>query len=115
MQERRIAVVKLSDSFSDFWNQFARELNVEVVTLDGTEPFAFTGTFAAILLASGGAESEAGAWLQSHKVPAGTPVFAVGADPGRRVAIRLMSRGLTDYFRYMRLCPPPRYRDVIRP
>jgi DNA-binding NtrC family response regulator len=100
MDDRRILVVKLTESFGDFWNQFARDVGVGILTKGSKDPISCPGTAVAIVLAAGGAEQDVPGWLQRHEIPAGAPLFVVGADPSRRTGIKLVSRGATDYFAF---------------
>src|SRR5258707_6521292 len=95
-----LCVVVLSEAFKGFWNDLASDLDV---ALDMVEPRAGevvtprAGT-AAVVVAAGGAESEAIQWLGQQAAPRGIPVFVVGTDPGRRTAMQLTARGADDYF-----------------
>ncbi|HLB35692.1 MAG TPA: sigma-54 dependent transcriptional regulator [Gemmatimonadales bacterium] len=96
--ETNVLVARLSESFSDVWRQLGAGLSTEVRMVPSTEARGISQATAAVLLAAGGAEREALEWLERHAVPAGTPVFVVGSDTGRRIAARVVSRGASDYF-----------------
>ncbi len=98
MPEAVVLVARLSDSFSDVWRQLGTGLDTEVRVVPWADAGAIPPATAAVLLAAGGAEREAVEWLERHNVPAGTPVFVVGSDPGRRVAAGVVSHGASDYF-----------------
>jgi len=51
-----------------------------------------------VIVAAGGTEREALAWLDGRPHWPGVEVFVVGADPGRRLAIETLARGASDYF-----------------
>jgi len=91
-----ILVVTLSDSFADLWAQFGADLGVSIrlAEADATLP----RDCAAIVLAAGGAEREALAWLEASGGSDRVAIFAVGCDPGRRIAAQLVGRGAKDYF-----------------
>ena len=95
MGDTAILVVKLSDSFTDLWAQFATDLGISIRL---TDPDAtLPPDCAAIVLAAGGAEREALTWLEARGSDR-VAIFAVGCDPGRRIAAQLVGRGAKDYF-----------------
>ncbi len=98
MEDVSILVVQLSESFGDLWEHLAGDLGVEVRPLKLSEAGAVGPEVAAIVLAAGGAEREALEWLDGHEPPSAVPVFAVGSDPGRRIAAQLVVHGANDYF-----------------
>jgi DNA-binding NtrC family response regulator len=98
MGEVSLFVVRLSDSFLDLWPKLAAALDADVRLAASGEAGAIPAGTAAVVLAAGGAEREAGDWLERHEAPAAAPVFVVGSDPGRRTATQLMARGASDYF-----------------
>jgi two-component system response regulator HydG len=93
-----IFVVQLSEAFGGFWHDLAADLGVDVRHLDVGDTPPGSQEAAAILLAAGGAERDALDWLETHDVRTLGPVFAVGADPGRRITAQLVGRGAKDYF-----------------
>ncbi|MFQ5938028.1 MAG: sigma 54-interacting transcriptional regulator, partial [Acidiferrobacterales bacterium] len=93
--------MKFSDSFSDLWPALAQDLGAQSIVVEDCddcelEPAALDS--AAIVLAAGGAEPQVLDWLSRHEAPVGIPLFAVGSDPGRRIAIQVVSQGARDYF-----------------
>ncbi len=98
VNQLRILVVKLSDSFSDVWRQLGNDLDVGVALCEESELQSTQSDIAAVLLAAGGAEQEVLAWLDRHDTPIDIPTFAVGSDTGRRTAIQIAARGVSDYF-----------------
>src|SRR5574341_1132809 len=98
MSDTNVLVARLSESFSEVWRQLGSGLDTDVRLVSSAEGGSISATTAAVLLAAGGAEREALEWLERHGVPAGTPVFVVGSDPGRRIAARVVSHGASDYF-----------------
>jgi len=98
MSDVSILVTRLSDSFSDMWQQLGNGVNAPMRVVGPAETSGVHPGTAAILLAAGGAEREAVEWLERHEVPPGVPVFVVGSDPGRRIAARVVSHGAADYF-----------------
>lgn len=93
-----VLVAQFSESFEDVWQQLATDLSVDVQYVAGTDLRTVPPGLAALVLAAGGAEYEALEWLEHCTAPAGIPVLAVGADPNRRTAAQIVSRGATDYF-----------------
>ena len=94
----RLTVIAVSDAFREFWNDLATDLCVAIdhhSTADAAVAHADT---AAVIVAAGGAEREAAQWLERRRAPAGTPLFVVGTDPGRRTAMEVVLRGARDYF-----------------
>jgi DNA-binding NtrC family response regulator len=93
-----VLVAQFSESFDDVWQQLATDLSVDVQYVAGTELRIVPPGLAALVLAAGGEECAALEWLEHCAVPAGVPVLAIGADPNRRTAAQMVSRGATDYF-----------------
>ncbi|MDP3772909.1 MAG: sigma-54 dependent transcriptional regulator [Gemmatimonadales bacterium] len=98
MEKVRVIVVRLSDAFAELWEQLARDLGAEIWEHPRTDPCMSPPDVAAVLLAAGGAEQEARDWLDRHSATCEAPIFAVGADPGRRIAAQVVARGARDYF-----------------
>ena len=98
MGDVNILVTRLSDSFSDVWQQLSNGVNAPMRMVGPADTGPVLPGTAAVLLAAGGAEREALEWLERHNVPSGIPLFVVGSDPGRRIAARVVSQGATDYF-----------------
>jgi len=94
----RILVVVLSESFSSLWERLESTGRVTYSIVGSNSPIPLTPDVAAVVLAAGGVEKAVADWLEEHEVPAGVPVYAVGADPGRRIAAYLVGRGASDYF-----------------
>ncbi|HVH10162.1 MAG TPA: sigma 54-interacting transcriptional regulator [Gemmatimonadales bacterium] len=96
--EIQLAVIRLSDSFADFWPALARELGVslsEWVGVPGERP---PPTIGAVLVAAGGHESEVPALLTQLAVPADVAVIAVGSATAYRLAAQIVAAGAADYF-----------------
>ena len=93
-----LLVVRLSDSFADFWAAVARDVGVSLAewTPGSAEPVAPDP--AIVLVAGGGHESEIAALLPSLPVPGGVPVIAVGAATSYRIAAQVVAAGAADYF-----------------
>jgi DNA-binding NtrC family response regulator len=98
MADVNLLVTRLSDSFSDVWQQLGIGVNTPVRVVGPADTGVVLPGTAAVLLAAGGAEHEAIEWLERHDVPPGIPVYVVGSDPGRRIAARAVSSGAADYF-----------------
>jgi len=93
-----LLVVQLSESFSELWGQISRDLGTDVRVIGEDDLGAVGPEVALTVLAAGGAEREAEEWLDGHELPPSVPVLVVGADPGRRMAARIVAHGATDYF-----------------
>ncbi len=101
-----LAVFRLSDSFSDFWPLLAREAGATVAAWEPGDPQP-SGA-AMIVIAAGGREGDVPAELGRLERTAGLPVVVVGADPSRRLALRVAAAGASDYLVL------PEDRDVLR-
>ncbi len=93
-----LLVVRLSDSFADFWPVVARDVGA---VLAEWAPAA--GEFApldpaVVLIAAGGHETEIAALLPRLPVQSGIPVIAVGATASHRIAAQVVAAGAADYF-----------------
>lgn len=98
MTSTRLVVVKLSDSFERLWHELAQAFGVESLTVANGDAVAIPPDAAAILVAAGSAETDVPDWLDRHGFSRSVPIFAVGTDPGRRLAMQIVRRGATDYF-----------------
>ncbi|MDH5642825.1 MAG: sigma-54 dependent transcriptional regulator [Gemmatimonadota bacterium] len=97
MAEGRIIVVVLSDSFDSLWEDVAGSLKVGVTKVEPCEIIDAHGAVS-VVLAAGGAERDATAWLNTSGLSSETPVFVIGADPSRRTAAQVVAAGARDYF-----------------
>jgi two-component system response regulator HydG len=104
-----LLVVRLTDSFSEFWPLLAGELDVPLIEREPTLPEPLPAAIA-LVLAAGGAELEVESVLQRlvPTLPRSLPVFVVGASTAHRVAARVVAAGATDYFAL------PEDRDALR-
>ena len=100
MNRLRILVVRLSDSFTDAWDELARDVGGEISYCDNGDLAADPLRTAAVLVAAGGVEREAMEWLEGHEWPAAVPLYVVGADPSRRTGTQIAAGGATDYFAF---------------
>ncbi len=73
-------------------------LELDVCRLDPTGHVPASRETAAVVVAAGGREREAVYWIDQREAPPGAPLFVVGADPGRRIAVQIVARGASDYF-----------------
>ena len=94
----RLCVIPISEAFRGFWHVLAEDLAVAIDVLGPADAVAPRPDTVAVILAAGGAERDAVRWLETHKVPAGVAALVVGTDTGRRIAMKLVSRGASDYF-----------------
>ncbi len=103
-----LLVVRLTDSFSDFWPILARDSGVPLSEwIPSTDELPPPGA-AMVLLAAGGHETQIAALLPQLSVPADIPVIAVGASVSHRVAAQALAAGVSDYFAL------PDDRDALR-
>ncbi|MDH3291115.1 MAG: sigma-54 dependent transcriptional regulator [Gemmatimonadota bacterium] len=94
-----LAIVQVSDAFSELWSELAMGFGVDARIYAAADACpSGGGDVIASIVAAGGAEWQAVEWLENHWVASEQPLFVVGADPGRRIAIQLVSHGATDYF-----------------
>ncbi len=90
--------------------EFAREFSGDLTALasslgvgaEFSEPrphdSVLFGRVAAVVLACPGSERQALEWIAGCSEPEAATFFAVGRDPGRRLALEFVSRGARDYF-----------------
>ncbi len=91
-----LAVVELSDSFRQVWDDLAGELGITAArfTVSDTLP----SSALAVVLAAGGEEDQAVDMLPAiHRAPH-VPVYVVGGQPSHRFGVETLRRGGTDYF-----------------
>ena len=95
-----LLIVRLTDSFSDFWPLLAQELDVPLVDwrppAAGGEPPP-PGA-AIVLIAAGGSEPDLPTFLPQLNLPSDLPVAAIGASTSHRVAAHAVRAGAADYF-----------------
>ena len=94
----RASVIVISAAFGEFWNDLGEDLHVAIDLIDATASVTYHPDTAVVIVAAGGAERDAIHWLASHRVSQGPPVLVVGTDPGRRVAMQMVSHRASDYF-----------------
>jgi two-component system response regulator HydG len=107
----RLVVVRLSDSFAEFWPLVAGEVGAQLVERPAVpaEPVpADSVETAAIVLAAGGCEHQLAEFLRRFAAPRGVPILAVGASTGHRHAAHAVAAGAADYFAL------PEDRDALR-
>ena len=104
----RLVVVRLSDSFAEFWPLVAAEVEVQVEERLPTSAEPVPGDTAAIVLAAGGCEQRLAEFLRQFAAPRGVPILAVGASTGHRHAAHAVAAGAADYFAL------PEDRDALR-
>jgi DNA-binding NtrC family response regulator len=106
--ENALLVVRLTDSFSDFWPLLAAELKVPLLEwrpADGEPP---PPGVALVLIAAGGAEPELPGFIPTMTLPSDVPIIAVGAATTHRLAAQAVAAGAADYLAL------PDDRDVLR-
>ena len=103
-----LVVVRLTDSFADFWPLLGEELDVPLVAWQPGEGEPPPPGAAIVLLAAGGAEPDLPAFLSELSLPSDIPVAAVGAATSHRLAAHAVAAGAADYFAL------PDDRDALR-
>jgi DNA-binding NtrC family response regulator len=103
----RLLVVRLSDSFAEFWPLMAQEVGAELVDRPAAPVEPVPGETAAVVVAAGGCEHQLAEFLRGFAAP-GVPILAVGASTGHRHAARAVAAGAADYFAL------PEDRDALR-
>ncbi len=93
-----LLVVRLTDSFGDFWPLLAGEVGVPLREWRPAEEESPPPGAAIILLAAGGVEAELPAVIQHLAVPSDVPILATGAAPSHRLAAQAVAAGAADYF-----------------
>ncbi len=102
-----LVVLRLSDSFSDFWALLARELGVPLVLADASTDTLPPNTLA-VVVAAGGAEAEVGPLLGRLGLSGAVPLVVAGASTSHRVAAQAVAAGAADYYAL------PEDRDALR-
>ena len=77
--EVSLLVVRLSDSFSDFWPMLARDVGLPLSEWHPAADEVLPRGPALIILAAGGREAEISDVLAQLAIPADVPVWAVGS------------------------------------
>ena len=103
-----LVVVRLTESFGDFWPLLATELDDPLVEWRPAEGELPPPGAAIVLIAAGGAEPDLPAFLSDLSVPSDIPVAAVGAATSHRLAAHAVAAGAADYFAL------PEDRDALR-
>ncbi len=106
--ETVVLVVRLTDSFSEFWPLLADELKVPLLEwrpADGEPP---PPGAALVVLAAGGVEPDLPGFIPTLVAPSAVPIIAVGAATGHRLAAQAVAAGAADYLAL------PDDRDVLR-
>lgn len=103
-------VIRLSDSFAEFWPLLAREVAADLVDLSAPDArdVSLPADTAAILVAAGGVEPTLADAIRAVAAPAGVPLLAIGASTGHRHAAHAVAAGAADYFAL------PDDRDALR-
>ena len=94
----RLSIITISVAFGEFWYDLAGDLNATIDLVGRDGPAIEGPETAAAIVAAGGAEHEAIAWLATRTPSRTIPLFVVGTDPGRRTAMQALAHGATDYF-----------------
>ena len=92
-----LLVVRLSDSFADFWPVLAREVGVPVAEWTPAADERPPAGAGVVLVAAGGHEGEIPGLMSRLSMPADIPVIAVGSSVSHRVAAQAVAGGAADY------------------
>ena len=103
-----LLVIRVSDSFADFWPLLAREQGIAVVEWSPDSGDAMPAGAALAIVAAGGREPDLPTLLPGIASQTGAPLLAVGALTSHRVAARAVAAGAADYFAL------PEDRDALR-
>jgi two-component system, NtrC family, response regulator HydG len=106
--ETFLLVVRVSDSFSEFWPLLAREHGMALIEWSPESDDPVPSGAAILIVAAGGREEELVPALARLGTPGDGPVIAVGAIPSHRLAARAVASGAADYFAL------PEDRDALR-
>jgi two-component system response regulator HydG len=94
----RLLVVRLTDSFGEYWPLLAAEVGVPLEDWRPAEEQPPPPGGALVLVAAGGVETTLPAALSSLTVPPDVPILTIGAVPSHRVAAHAVAAGAADYF-----------------
>jgi DNA-binding NtrC family response regulator len=106
--EPYVLIVRLSDSFAEFWPLLAREQGIAVVEWSPDSGDQVPAGAALVIVAAGGREPDLPVLLPSVGPTGDAPLVAVGAETSHRVAARAVASGAADYFAL------PEDRDALR-
>ena len=106
--EVELLVLRLSDSFGDFWPALAREIGVVLVDWTPAAAQPPASDAAVLLIAAGGREPDVVTVLPQLSPPSGIPIIVVGAVTSYRLAAQIVAAGAADYF------SRPEDRDGLR-
>ncbi|HLZ45848.1 MAG TPA: sigma 54-interacting transcriptional regulator [Gemmatimonadales bacterium] len=98
MPDSALLIVRLTDSFGDFWPLLAQELDAPLVEWRPGEGEPPPPGGAIVLLAAGGAETDLPAFIHRLNVPSDLPIAAIGALASHRLAAQAVAAGAADYF-----------------
>src|SRR5689334_7396717 len=93
-----LLVVRLSDSFADFWVVLARDLGVTLREWTPVPDEPLPAGAGVVLLAAAGHEADVPGLLPTIASRADVPVIVVGSTPSHRLAAQIAGAGATDYF-----------------
>jgi DNA-binding NtrC family response regulator len=93
-----LLVVRLSDSFADFWVVLARDLGVTLTEWTPVPDEPLPAGAGVVLLAAAGHEADVPGLLPTIASRADVPVIVVGSTPSHRLAAQIVGAGATDYF-----------------
>jgi DNA-binding NtrC family response regulator len=102
-----LVVLRLSDSFNEYWAILAHELDVPLIVADATTDALPPPGFAAVV-AAGGAEAEVAPLLARLGSTGPKPLVVAGAATSHRIAAQVVAAGAADYYAL------PEDRDALR-
>jgi DNA-binding NtrC family response regulator len=103
-----LLIIRLSDSFGEFWPLLGQELSVPVVDWRPADGETLPPGGAVVVIAAGGAELDLPTFLRALTLPSDIPIAAVGGATSHRVAAHAVAAGAADYFAL------PDDRDALR-
>ena len=98
IDDTTLLIVRLTDSFSDFWPVLAQELGVPLGDWRPAEGEPLPPGAAIVVIAAGGKEPDLPRFLTQLAVPSDIPITAVGASASHRVAAQAVAAGAAEYF-----------------
>ncbi len=97
MSDPSVIIIRFSSPDADLWRSLVEETGLSLSYLAPGDVSAVPRASAVVLSAAGN-EAAAVEWIESHPASPGVPIYVVGTDPGRRVAVRALTAGAADYF-----------------
>ena len=93
-----LAVLALSESFSELWSKLAASCGAEVRVVESAEEAAEVTDAAVVLIGAGGCERESTATVEALLRKESPAIAVVGAEKDYRLAISILRAGSDNYF-----------------